>query len=122
MYEQLEISRVEVRIDDTLSHHPLMSRAFSFPVSRFDDMSVVRVVLLGTLLAVIGYGFRYVVHVYRSPLCVLRGPPSGRLLAGNIRQVGKVTDPHVAAKWINEYGMNCLTRWFLSVRAQIFCD
>ena len=56
------------------------------------------------------------VPLYVTPLLSLRGPPSPSILYGNFQQLGKVADPTLAQKWIEDYGSTFLARVFLMVR------
>ena len=81
------------------------------------DFASLPAAALCTCLLVVGFVLRKAVHVYSSPLRLLRGPPSGNFLLGNIQSLAKVTDPNVLEQWIEDYGPNCLTRWLLFVSA-----
>ncbi|KAM5537407.1 hypothetical protein V8D89_008926 [Ganoderma adspersum] len=52
------------------------------------------------------------VPLYVTPLLSLRGPPSPSVLYGNFQQLGKVADPTVAQKWMEDYGSTFLARVF----------
>ncbi len=60
------------------------------------------------------------VPLYMSPLLSLRGPPSASILYGNFQQVGKVADPLVFQRWMEDYGSTFLARIYLLVRCS-FC-
>ncbi|KAI0650938.1 cytochrome P450 [Trametes meyenii] len=83
--------------------------------SLFQSLPAVSTVLLCAGILAAGYVLRQALHIYRSPLCLLRGPPDAHILFGNIQQVAKVIDSRVLEQWIENYGYNCLTRWFLSI-------
>ncbi|KAI0677750.1 cytochrome P450 [Trametes maxima] len=83
--------------------------------SLLQSLPALSTVLLCAAVLAAGYVLRQALHIYRSPLCLLRGPPDAHLLFGNIQQVAKVIDSRVLEQWIENYGYNCLTRWFLSI-------
>ncbi len=81
----------------------------------FESTPAPLIALLCAFLLFVGYVLRQATRIYRSPLCMLRGPSEAHPLWGNIQQVAKVQDSLTLERWIERYGYNCLTRWFLSV-------
>ncbi|KAI0739392.1 cytochrome P450 [Daedaleopsis nitida] len=74
-----------------------------------------RYTLICLLSLVCGVFLSRVIYIYKSPLCLLRGPSNVHWIFGHIHHVGKVQDPRILDKWTAEYGYNCLTRWLLSI-------
>ena len=60
------------------------------------------------------------IPIYVSPLLTLRGPPSPSILYGNFQQLGKVADPTLLQKWMDDYGPTFVARLFLLVRFHHF--
>ncbi|EJF57472.1 cytochrome P450 [Dichomitus squalens LYAD-421 SS1] len=53
------------------------------------------------------------IAIYVTPIVALRGPPSPSILYGNFQQLGKVADPTLLQKWMDDYGPTFLARLFI---------